>query len=151
MPHVRKPPRLLLRDEKGKKTWIIRDNGRSFRTGYEEPDIALAQTRLDQYVSGEYTPANTKTALVYYVTAAHSADYPIKIGFTAYAMNQRLSMFQVGNPNILVCLATEVGSQELERQRHARFGHLHIRGEWFRRDPALLQFIEMLNPHKIYA
>ncbi|WP_408022678.1 GIY-YIG nuclease family protein [Stappia albiluteola] len=150
MPQHRKPPRLLLRNEKTGKTWIIRDNGRSFRTGFSEGEIDLAEERLAQYVAGEYTPSNTKIAYVYYVTAAHSVDYPIKIGFTAGAMSIRLTQFQLGNPNVLVCLATEIGSQALERDRHARFRHLHIRGEWFRRDPSLMGFIESIQPTEIY-
>lgn len=151
MPQRRKPARLLLREDNGKKSWIIRDGGRSFRTGFGETEFDQAQERLAAYIAREYIPSNGRAALVYYITAASSIDYPIKIGFTTYAMNQRLSMFQVGNPNILICLATEIGSQDLERERHARFRHLHIRGEWFRRDPVLMAFIEGLAPQKIYA
>jgi hypothetical protein len=140
-----------LRNDPGGPTWIIRDNGRSFRTGCREEQRASAEDVLKQYVTGEYTPSNTKVAYIYYITAAHSAEYPIKIGFTTFAVNRRLLLIQVGNPNPLICLATEIGTQEMELDRHKRFAHLHIRGEWFRRDPGLMKFIDSLNPHKIYV
>lgn len=152
LPQRRKPPRLILHAQTGRrKTWCIRDNGRSFRTGFGEDELDLAKERLQQYCDGTYTPASGRPALVYYVTAAHSSDYPIKIGFTANSMAYRMVHMQMGNPNILVCLATEAGSQGLEQERHARFRHLHIRGEWFRRDPFLMQFIETIQPQQIYA
>jgi hypothetical protein len=151
MPQPRKPARLLLREDNGRKVWIIRDNGRSFRTGFSEDEENFAKERLEQYLAGEYTPASAKFAHVYYITAANSDDYPVKIGFTSFSMTQRLSQLQAGNPNILACLATEVGSQDLERERHARFRNLHIRGEWFRRDARLMEFIRMIQPQEIYA
>jgi hypothetical protein len=141
-----------LREEHGKKRWVILDAGKSFRTGFTEEEIVSAEERLAQYVQGSYTPPRrSQQALVYYVTAAASDDYPIKIGFTALSMSRRLAQFQAGNPNILTCLATEVGSQAVELERHARFRHLHVRGEWFRREPALMAFISTLQPERVYT
>jgi hypothetical protein len=34
------------------------------------------------------------------------------------------------------------GTKETEKELHARFEHLHIRGEWFHADGILLEFIE---------
>lgn len=39
-------------------------------------------------------------------------------------------------------LLTEPGSYEKERERHKQFKHLNHRGEWFRTDPELTDFIE---------
>lgn len=74
-----------------------------------------------------------------------------RVYYNAFSMAQRMAQFQAAKPNVLVCLATEVESQDLERERQARFRHLHIRGEWFRRDITLMQFLETIQPHRIFA
>ena len=38
-------------------------------------------------------------------------------------------------------LGLMLGEEVLERELHARFGHLRLRGEWFRGAPELLDFI----------
>lgn len=151
MPRTRKPPRLFLRNENGRRTWVILDYGRSIRTGFREDQENEAKERLTEYLSGDFVPSGLGSALVYYVTAAGSDDYPVKIGFTALSMSKRLRQFQQGNPNALVCLATELGSFELERERHKRFWHLHLRSEWFRRDPLLMDFISSLRAVPVYT
>lgn len=48
---------------------------------------------------------------------------------------------QVGNHEILTLLAAYPSTMEDEYKIHLRFEHLLIRGEWFRPEPELLQFI----------
>ncbi|RUU80469.1 GIY-YIG nuclease family protein [Mesorhizobium sp. M7A.F.Ca.MR.362.00.0.0] len=151
MPRTRKPPRLFLRNEDGRKGWVILDYGRSIRTGFSEDDADKARERLEQYRDGTFIAPRTDNAIIYYVTCPHSNDYPVKIGYTALSMSQRLRQFQQGNPNVLVCLATEFGTLGVERERHKRWRHLHIRSEWFRRDPALMDFIQSLHSVRVYT
>jgi integrase len=54
MPQKRKPPRLWLRNEDGRNTWVIKDAGRSIRTGCGETEIAEAERKLGEYIAGKY-------------------------------------------------------------------------------------------------
>lgn len=65
----------------------------------------------------------------------------IKIGFTA-DLPSRLSQLASGLPSPINLLCHIPGDFDLETDLHRRFGHLRERGEWFRRDPELLAFIE---------
>lgn len=150
MPQKRKPPRLFLRNDDGRKSWVILDAGRSFRTGFLEGDRDAAEARLREYIDGTYRP-NSTVHYIYYVSATNSAAYPVKIGYTSGAISLRMRTFQCGNPNILSCLATEVGTPELERKRHRQFRHLHIRGEWYERGADLMTLIESLQAARIYV
>lgn len=64
----------------------------------------------------------------------------IKIGFTVNVA-LRLSTLQSGNPNVLELLGAVRGSVEDERRTHEMFSRLHIRGEWFREHPAILEYV----------
>jgi hypothetical protein len=69
----------------------------------------------------------------------HSDGTAAKIGRTAVSERERRRSHQTGNPRNLVLLAWLPGASE-----HAmleRFDHLHIRGEWYRLEPELLEFI----------
>jgi hypothetical protein len=76
---------------------------------------------------------------VYYVRMVN-ADGFIKIG-VATSPESRLANMQVGSPYELELMHSEPGDETLEAQLHARFQHLHVRGEWFRPDPDLVNFI----------
>lgn len=79
------------------------------------------------------------TDRVYFVR--EGAVGPIKIGH-AFNVAKRLATMQTANPRALRLLREVDGGRERERELHARFSHLRIRGEWFRPDPYLLGFIE---------
>lgn len=73
---------------------------------------------------------------VYFLRAGDA----IKIGFSIEP-NQRKSGLQVGNPVELETLATVSVNKITEREAKDKFNHLKIRGEWFRAEPELLEFI----------
>lgn len=65
----------------------------------------------------------------------------IKIGVSINP-EQRFGELQVGSALELELLGVIVGDKYTEKEVHARFERLHIRGEWFHADPPLLDFIE---------
>lgn len=67
-------------------------------------------------------------------------DNAIKIGIS-YDVNERLRVVQTGNPRLLKLLGSISGSKQLEDELHVRFIHLRIRGEWYRADKKLLDYI----------
>jgi len=69
---------------------------------------------------------------------------PIKIGITEANIKTRLLAIQVGNPAPLVVLKTIKGDYALEKSIHYTFRDLHVFGEWFNPEVALLAFID--NP-----
>ncbi|MES3013901.1 MAG: GIY-YIG nuclease family protein [Pseudomonadota bacterium] len=75
---------------------------------------------------------------VYFLQAGDGG--PIKIGFASDPM-QRARSLQTGNHEQVYLLATAPGSLQDEHGLHARFAHLNSRGEWFRPEPELMQFI----------
>jgi len=65
----------------------------------------------------------------------------VKIGYSTNVA-ERLASLQTASPTKLELLATFPGSPRDERQLHERFAGLHSTGEWFRKTPELLAFIE---------
>ncbi len=76
---------------------------------------------------------------VYFIRAG--TDGPIKIGYSARDINERLSQLQTGNPEELCLIGLVSGTEDFEKRLHRRFRAHHIRGEWFRPDPEILAFI----------
>jgi hypothetical protein len=66
---------------------------------------------------------------------------PIKIGKAVNVMN-RLRTLQTSLPHKLVCIGVQVGERGLERKLHDQFGPLRVSGEWFRREPSILEYIQ---------
>lgn len=67
---------------------------------------------------------------------------PIKVGHSVYDVEQRLAAMQVGSPEVLRLRGViENSTIKAEKELHARFAGLRIRGEWFRPDPELLDYI----------
>lgn len=77
---------------------------------------------------------------VYFVTDGVA----IKIGH-ASSPRSRLGELQVSHHVELQLMHDMPGKLEDEFKLHERFRHLHIRGEWFRREPELLDYIEELR------
>lgn len=78
-------------------------------------------------------------------------DDAIKIGF-ATNFNRRLSGLQTAHEKPIVVLAVVPASMADEFKTHQLFAHLRIRGEWFRPEQDLLDFIDALKakPHEEY-
>jgi hypothetical protein len=74
-------------------------------------------------------------------------DYPygpVKIG-TAIEPLTRLGELQVGNPKTLTLLYTLPGGREVEAKLHNEFAPLHIRGEWYKYLPWMLNIVKRLE------
>lgn len=71
----------------------------------------------------------------------------VKIG-TAKQVAQRLAELQTGSPGQLVLIAEIEGDRAEEMRLHAQFHSLRERGEWFRYDGALRDYIEDLKQPK---
>lgn len=88
--------------------------------------------------------------ITYFIRAGDA----IKIGF-ASNLKDRLGSLQTSHPDELEVLAAISAVHVDEYAAHQKFAHLRIRGEWFRADKDLLQFIEYAKlkfgeaaPHK---
>lgn len=75
-----------------------------------------------------------------------SSDY-IKIGH-ATSVRSRLFNLAIANPHPLKVLATIGGDKCTEQDLHSRFADPFHRGEWFRKAPELLGYIEQLDAGK---
>lgn len=64
----------------------------------------------------------------------------VKIGFSIDP-KLRLKELQTATPDDLELLGAMAGTTETEDELQARFAEYQIRGEWFRADPVLLDFI----------
>lgn len=79
--------------------------------------------------------------MIYFIQSGEGG--PIKVGYveglTRSAIEFRVGLLQVGNPEPLKVLATMAGGRAEERELHKRFRAGHIRGEWFNADTPFLQ------------
>jgi hypothetical protein len=88
-----------------------------------------------------------KIEMIYFIQEEISKD--TKIGYTNQTIKKRLKTLQSGNSKKLICIGIVDGNKETEDKIHRLFKHFHIRGEWFRYDSTILDFIS-LNGGKIY-
>ena len=65
----------------------------------------------------------------------------VKIGYTAQPPRSRLSGLQVGNPYLLRLLGVIPGNEQDELSQHSIYSHLHVRGDWFRAEAELADFL----------
>lgn len=107
-------------DTQDRAGWSMNDSGTGKQIG------APLTQRRSSHVPG----------YVYFLRAGDA----IKIGFSIEP-NQRKSGLQVGNPLELETLATVSVNKITEREAKDKFNHLKIRGEWFRAEPELLDYI----------
>lgn len=56
MPQKRKPPRLYLRNDGGRKVWVIRDGATNIRTGCTEAEAQQASRKLQEYLASKFEP-----------------------------------------------------------------------------------------------
>jgi len=88
-------------------------------------------TRMTQPRSRRVHPG-----FVYFI---HGGDR-IKIGYSKEP-EDRLTALQVSTADRLQIIGSIVGDQRKEKSLHDQFRHLHIRGEWFRPETDLVEFI----------
>jgi hypothetical protein len=85
--------------------------------------------------------------IVYFIgrSRKRGTDY-VKIGWTLRNVDARLNALQGGSPERLVLLGVYPGPQAREEQRHSRYRHLRVGGEWFRPDEHLWFDVEHSYP-----
>lgn len=70
------------------------------------------------------------------------ATNSVKVGYSSKDPLGRMRALQTGNADELTLLGTMRGTMADERFWHSRFASYCIRGEWFRFDGLLKEFIE---------
>ena len=78
---------------------------------------------------------DTPVEVVYFIRAGAA----VKIGRTAH-LAARLRALGTASAVPLELLAAVPGGRQLEARLHRQWRHLHLRGEWFRADEALVRF-----------
>jgi hypothetical protein len=96
---------------------------------------ALKEQAVERF--GKHQVAKGDSGSVYFI---ESGAY-IKIGFTR-APASRVKRMLTDCPVEPQLLHSEPGSFKIEKTLHRHFAHLHARGEWFRKGPDLLEYIE---------
>lgn len=69
----------------------------------------------------------------------------VKIGFTTQNVRLRMGAIQCGNPYPVVLLALLNGTTATEEELHLKFQDLWMRGEWYRYEGALADYIDGLD------
>lgn len=83
-----------------------------------------------------------KPCKVYFIGDEHGR---VKIGISYGDIENRISSLQTATADKLTLLAIEVANVGRERELHAVFSHLNIRGEWFEMAPELRDYIYLLR------
>ena len=77
--------------------------------------------------------------MIYFIQVENNG--PIKIGFTANQINQRLQSLQTSSPNKLDILGCIDGEIDREKLIHEKFKEYHIRNEWFIPAKEIIRYI----------
>jgi hypothetical protein len=71
----------------------------------------------------------------------------VKIGKTSGHVKRRLVALQTASPVELKCIGTVPGGSDAECILHTHFARLHVRGEWFRMDDEITEFLHQHNTY----
>jgi hypothetical protein len=95
---------------------------------------------MRKFKSGLKRPfgSNVKRGHIYFIQQGDSG--PIKIGFSTRP-KERLRTLQTAHTDKLNMLHCELGSEADEARLHRKFSNIHIKGEWFKADDSLVEFI----------
>lgn len=112
-------------------------------------DLAPFNVRLDGWIGarGDFgdrgtTPRAQREWWIYFVQGSDGG--PVKIGRTLNIRN-RVCELQVGYPfGELRCVGAARGLIRDEKRLHHHFSHLRMRGEWFRPDDDLLDYVRLV-------
>ena len=96
---------------------------------------ALEREAIENYGRNERAKGNS--GVVYFI---EGGDF-IKIGFTR-SPAARSKHLMTDSPYEPKVLHLEPGTYKTEKLFHRQFAHLRIRGEWFRKAPEILEYIE---------
>lgn len=120
----------------GRRIWGYgRTPEEAARNLQEKLGLGFAGMRLPEYDFGA----------VYFVQPEGKPGANIKIGFTTKPVSSRLSGLQCGSEGKLAILHSIEAQRRHEADLHERFKHLRVTGEWFRPEPELLRFIEVMK------
>jgi hypothetical protein len=142
MPRPYLGPSLWLDPRRG--TWTITDGRKRVRTGYAQHERDLAVVAVSQYSNGTYNPNRPRGPQPIYKVEPRRGVYVIgfdkyvKIGITIN-LDMRLSALQM--PVELTLYALLDGGRREENELHARFAGYRLRGEWFRKEGELAEWI----------
>jgi hypothetical protein len=81
-------------------------------------------------------------AFLYFI---QEEDREVKIGRTQHSVDSRLRALQTANPSPLQLLSWAPGTAAIERLLHGVLLAHHVRGEWFRPSPAILEIAAAFN------
>ena len=143
MPRPYAGPSLWLDERRG--TWTITDGRKRIRTGYPEHQRDLAVVAVHQYSNGTYNPERPKGPTPIYKVEPRRGVYVlgfdqyVKIGITTN-LDMRMSGLQM--PVDLTLYALLEGWRREELELHGRFSEYRLKGEWFRREGELAEWIE---------
>lgn len=121
-------PRPVIQPD-GRKMWTADDIRRS-------PFV----TKPTDFISGVEDPKIYGLLRIYFIELL---DF-IKIGYTEN-VSMRLAQMQTAVPIDLKLLLDIPGDKTLEEIIHFKFAPIRVRGEWFKRHPALLAYIDALK------
>lgn len=88
-----------------------------------------------------FTKPTTTSAVVYYF--GDPVMQQVKIG-TSTNLGKRIAVLRKSRPRALI-LATEPGTYSMENHRHQQFGRLRVHGEWFLKDPELMDHVNLMR------
>lgn len=74
----------------------------------------------------------------------------IKIGYTKQDVYNRINNLQTANARDLICMGDIPGNLEDERKLYNKFQHLRVRGEWFRRERELIEYIKGITDNNAF-
>jgi hypothetical protein len=117
--------------------------GKAQTTKYLEECESLAREKdARMLVEKEIVRIEESATWVYFIQDVQ-AD-AIKIGFSKNVSN-RVAALQTSTTSPLKLLVCVPGGRKTEKELHEKFVQFHIRGEWFRSAPELLQYVETLR------
>lgn len=89
--------------------------------------------------------------MVYFLQAIGDPRGPVKIGTSLGgkpALLRRLAELQIGNPAPIQCVAAMPGHYQEERRIHYLCGYQRIRGEWFRCEGPVADYVRRYRLRK---
>lgn len=128
----------------GKRLWSWKEVRRHIELPSIDEAEADDKAYTDSIVKYPYPPL--RATRVYFIRL----NDVIKIGVTS-DLRERMIDLMNDSPYKIELLRFVRGDRELERSYHLKFGRLRVRGEWFRAEQDLLDFIETLTNDQIAA
>jgi len=77
--------------------------------------------------------------MIYFVKTEESNF--VKIGYSKGDVRNRVRKFQTGCPELLTIIHWERGGYKDETEYHKLFKNSHYRGEWFRMEPEISEYL----------